>query len=234
MAAIATVSANRIISRLPEGPCAALNRQSTALAVPTSRQISHRIAAFRAGRIPWPPRQSTCFALRGDRRALAPAIPMPRRWPSRSSPRLAPVAQSTSPQAMAPRIRTGDYVWVDSDESAAHGSFVAVRNSGRGGDTFVRFLIVRAERRTLRALDDCRPEGAVDAGNDIDIRGGVVFVGTRSERRHRCASAKGPAWHRPPHGHDHRMASLVRATAARYSDQNSISKHRFSKRSLRA
>ena len=73
------------------GPGAALNRQSTALAVPTGRQFSHSIVAFRAGRIPWPPRQSTRFTSRGSRRTLASPTHRSRRWPSRSSFWLAPV-----------------------------------------------------------------------------------------------------------------------------------------------
>ena len=50
------------------GSGAALNRQSKALAVPPGRQFSHSIVAFREGRIPWPPRQSTRFASRGGRK----------------------------------------------------------------------------------------------------------------------------------------------------------------------
>ena len=66
---------------------------------------------------------------------------------------------------MAPRGRAGDYVWVDPDEPAADGRFVAVRDPGRGGETVVRLLVERF------------PERTVDAGNETDIRGVVVFVG---------------------------------------------------------
>ena len=55
--------------------------------------------------------------------------------------------------AMAPRVRASDYVWVDPDEPVADG------------------------RRTLRALDGRCPERTVDAGNETDIRGVVVLVG---------------------------------------------------------
>ena len=79
--------------------------------------------------------------------------------------------------AMAPRVRVGDYVWVDPDEPAVHGSLVAVRDPGRGGETVVRHLIERDGRRILRALDDRCPERTVDAGNESDIRGVVVLVG---------------------------------------------------------
>ena len=79
--------------------------------------------------------------------------------------------------AMAPRVRAGDYVWVDPDEPAADGRFVAVRDPGRGGETVVRRLVERDGRRFLRALDARVPERSVDAGNETDIRGVVVFVG---------------------------------------------------------
>ena len=79
--------------------------------------------------------------------------------------------------AMAPRVRAGDYVWIDPDEPAVDGSFVAVRDPERGGETVVRLLVERDGRRTLRALDERCPERTVDAGNETDIRGVVVFVG---------------------------------------------------------
>ena len=79
--------------------------------------------------------------------------------------------------AMAPRVRAGDYVWTDPDEPAADGRFVAVRDPGRGGETVVRLLVEREGRRLLRALDERCPERTVDAGNETDIRGVVVFVG---------------------------------------------------------
>ena len=60
--------------------------------------------------------------------------------------------------AMAPRVRVGDYVWVDPDEPAVHGSFVAVRDPGRGGETVVRLLVERDGRRILRALDERCPK----------------------------------------------------------------------------
>ena len=78
--------------------------------------------------------------------------------------------------AMAPRVRAGDYVWID-PEPAADGRFVAVRDPARGGETVVRLLVERDGRRILRALDERCPERTVDAGNETDIRGVVVFVG---------------------------------------------------------
>ena len=79
--------------------------------------------------------------------------------------------------AMAPRVQAGDYVWIDPDEPAVHGRFVAVRDPGRGGESVVRLLVERDGRRILRAFDERCPERTVDAGNETDIRGVVVFVG---------------------------------------------------------
>ena len=78
---------------------------------------------------------------------------------------------------MAPRVRVGDYVWVDSDEPAADGRLVAVRDPARGGEIVVRLLIKRDGRRILRALDERCPESTVDAGNDTDNLGVTVLVG---------------------------------------------------------
>ena len=52
-----------------------------------------------------------------------------------------------------------------------------MRDPGRGGETVVRLLVERDGRRTLRALDGRCPERIIDAGNETDIRGVVVFVG---------------------------------------------------------
>ena len=79
--------------------------------------------------------------------------------------------------AMAPRVRAGDYIWIDPDEPAVDGRLVAVRDPARGGEIVVRLLVERDGRRTLRALDGRCPERTVDAGNETDIRGVVVFVG---------------------------------------------------------
>ena len=70
----------------------------------------------------------------------------------------------------------GDYVWVKPDKSTAHGRLVEVRDTGRGGETVVRFLVERDGRRLLPALVHCCPEHTIDAGNETDIRGVVVLV----------------------------------------------------------
>jgi len=87
------------------------------------------------------------------------------------------VIMRISEDAMAPRVRAGDYVWIDPDEPAADGSLVAVRDPARGGETVVRLLVERDGRRILRALDEHCPERTVDADNETNIRGVVVFVG---------------------------------------------------------
>ena len=45
------------------------------------------------------------------------------------------------------------------------------------GETVVRQLIERDGHQTLRALDERWPERTIDADNQTDIRGVVVFVG---------------------------------------------------------
>ena len=79
--------------------------------------------------------------------------------------------------AMAPRVRAGDYIWIDPDEPIADGRLVAVHDPDRDGETVVRRLDEHDGRRILRALDDRCPERIVDADNETDIRGVVVFVG---------------------------------------------------------
>ena len=52
-----------------------------------------------------------------------------------------------------------------------------MRDPARGGETVVRRLVERDGRRTLCAEDGRCPARPVDAGNETDIRGVVVFVG---------------------------------------------------------
>ena len=82
--------------------------------------------------------------------------------------------------AMAPRVCAGDYVWVDPDEPATDGCLVAVRDPGCGGETVVRLFVERDARV---------PERTIDAGNETDIRGVVVFVATRSDEGSPCQAA---------------------------------------------
>ena len=104
--------------------------------------------------------------------------------------------------AMAPRMRVGDYVWVDPDEPAAEGSLAGVRDPWRGGETIVRLLIERDGRRSLRALDDRCPDGTVDADRQRNPHPGCR--GARGKHGPSatagpalCASVKGrPACHR--------------------------------------
>ena len=79
--------------------------------------------------------------------------------------------------AMAPSVRAGDYVRIDPDVPAVDGSLVAVRDPVRGGETVVRRLVERDGRRNLCAQDERCPERPVDASNETDIRGVVVFIG---------------------------------------------------------
>ena len=98
----------------------------------------------------------------------------------RPTARVAPGPKSGGHRTLrcaSPRVRVGDYVWVDPNEPAAHCRLVAVRDPGRGGESVVTLLIERDGRRALRELDGRCPERTVDAGNETDIRGVVVLVG---------------------------------------------------------
>ena len=79
--------------------------------------------------------------------------------------------------AVAPRVRVGGYVWFEADEPAAHGRLVADCDPGRSGEAVVRVLLERGGRRTLHTLDGRCPERTIDAGNETDIRGALMFVG---------------------------------------------------------
>ena len=79
---------------------------------------------------------------------------------------------------MAPRIREGDYAYVDPDEPATHGRLVAVWDKAQRG-TLIRLLIERDGRRVLRTMDESCPDQTVDSSNETDIQGVVVFVGRR-------------------------------------------------------
>ncbi len=78
--------------------------------------------------------------------------------------------------AMGPCIARGDFVWVDPDEPAVDGSVVLF---GHGESAVVRLLVAEGGRRVLRALGGDRPGIVVDADNETDIRGVVVFSGRK-------------------------------------------------------
>ena len=79
---------------------------------------------------------------------------------------------------VAPRLVAGDYVYVDPDEPAEHGRLVAVWD-GEPRETAVRLYVVEDGRRVLRALAGGHPDRVVDADNETDIRGVVVFRGRK-------------------------------------------------------
>ena len=80
--------------------------------------------------------------------------------------------------AMAPRVRAGDYVWIDPDESAADGHIVAVRadGAGRQRDAGVRLMAVESARSVPRAANPGRPDMAAIRANETMIRRVAVFV----------------------------------------------------------
>ncbi len=79
--------------------------------------------------------------------------------------------------ALAPVLAAGDFAWIDPDEPAVDGRFVAVWENGPGSETLVRMLVVADGRRVLRGLNPGWAEIAVHGDNETMIRGTVVFVG---------------------------------------------------------
>ena len=79
---------------------------------------------------------------------------------------------------MAPRIRHGDYVYVDPDLPAEPGRFVALW-PGELGEATVRQIVEDGGSRVLRALDARCPDRALDADAEILIRGVVVLAGRK-------------------------------------------------------
>ena len=80
--------------------------------------------------------------------------------------------------SMEPRFREGDYLFVDPDEWAQPGRYVAA-GGGEVGPTTVRLLVVEDGRRVLRALNPGWPEWTLDSRNETVIQGVVVFAGWR-------------------------------------------------------
>ena len=78
--------------------------------------------------------------------------------------------------SMAPRFLRGDYVYVDPDEPAAHGRYVAMRD-GDADAAVVRCYLVEADRRVIRALHPDLPDRVLTYDNETDLRGTVVFWG---------------------------------------------------------
>ena len=78
----------------------------------------------------------------------------------------------------APRLRAGEFAYVDPDEPAVDGCLVAVWD-GEPRATTVRLYVEEDGRRVLRALDRGDPDRVVEADNETDIRGVVVFRGRK-------------------------------------------------------
>jgi len=114
--------------------------------------------------------------------------------------------------AVVSRGRAGDYVRADPDEPAGHGSLVAVRDPGHGGETVVRLLIER-EGRWIRRARPPRPRThrrrrqRSRQPERSGARGKRGLSATADPAP--CASAKGPAWNRPPHRHGHPVRAMA-------------------------
>ena len=78
--------------------------------------------------------------------------------------------------SMQPRFAAGDHLFVDPDEPAEPGRFVAIEDPETGERT-ARLMEARDGRRVLRPLDAHWPELVVDRDNETMILGTVVFAG---------------------------------------------------------
>ena len=72
----------------------------------------------------------------------------------------------------------GDYLYVDRDEPARAGRFVAIRDPENVAATARRYD-VEDGRRVLRALTRVKPECVLDAANETMVLGVVVFAGRK-------------------------------------------------------
>lgn len=77
--------------------------------------------------------------------------------------------------AMQPAFREGEYVYVDPDERAEPGRYVAVELGAEA--VAVRLLVEAGGRRLLRALDPDEPDLVLDESNETMVLGVAVFKG---------------------------------------------------------
>ena len=96
--------------------------------------------------------------------------------------------------SMAPRFLRGDYVYVDPDEPAAHGRYVAIRD-GAAGAGVVRRYLVEAGRRVIRALHPDLPDRVLTYDNETDLRGTVVLRGREARSRRGLIGTLPPGRH---------------------------------------
>ena len=79
-------------------------------------------------------------------------------------------------ESMAPSFPDGDYIFVDPDLTADHGSFVVVRRPADGAATFKQ-LVVENDRRYLKAANPNWPQPIIEADADAAVCGVVFFRG---------------------------------------------------------
>ena len=77
-------------------------------------------------------------------------------------------------ESMAPRFPDGEYIFVDPDLPAEHGSYVVVRRADDGAATFKQ-LVVERGRRFLKAANPLWSEPIVEAEADTAVCGVVFF-----------------------------------------------------------
>ncbi|MCY3810315.1 MAG: LexA family transcriptional regulator [Gammaproteobacteria bacterium] len=77
-------------------------------------------------------------------------------------------------ESMAPRFPDGEFIFVDPDLPAEHGSYVVVRRADDGAATFKQ-LVVERGRRFLKAANPLWSEPIVEAEADTAVCGVVFF-----------------------------------------------------------
>ena len=84
--------------------------------------------------------------------------------------------------AMAPLLPRDHWVWVDPDEPAADGRYVAVRDPETGAARVWLYRVVDG-RRILRASDPDVADRELTRDNETDLLGTVVFHGNEPSAR---------------------------------------------------
>jgi SOS-response transcriptional repressor LexA len=76
---------------------------------------------------------------------------------------------------VAPSFREGEFIFIDPERVAAHGSFIVVREST--GNIIFRKLLVDGGRRYLEALNTSWPERIIEFPADAALCGVAIFKG---------------------------------------------------------
>ena len=79
-------------------------------------------------------------------------------------------------ESMEPKFHHGELIYVDPQVEPENGRYVVLRLTG-ADEAILRQLIVEGGRRFFKALNPDWPDRIVEAGDEVAIRGVVVFKG---------------------------------------------------------